>query len=121
MQTGRYSSTQPVLRTDGSMCFNPGDACAVLRNESDAAGSAAFDALADALNTVDGRRLENVDGSAEDPLALQILASTGMAFVVDNRRVLHGRLGRVEGRRRVIGGEAPASVIEERWAEVAAV
>lgn len=101
----KYGVSQPVLRPDGTFCWNPGDACEVQRNESDAMGAAAFDALAEALETAD----------------LQVSAGTGMAFVVDNHRVLHGRLGVVEGRRRVVGGEAPARAVKERWAQLAQV
>ena len=58
-------------------------------------------------------------GWSEDHL--KVPAGTGMAFVVDNTRVLHGRIGQVAGRRRVVGGEAPAGAVAERWAEVARV
>ena len=109
---GTYSSTRPVLRGDGSLCFNPGDGCTVARNASEA-GHAALDALAAAL------AVGVVDSNSTS--LLRIIGATGMAFVVDNSRVLHGRLGQVVGRRRVVGGEAPASAVAERWAELAAV
>ena len=57
----------------------------------------------------------------DSDLHLKVPAGTGMAFVVDNTRVLHGRIGQVAGRRRVVGGEAPAGAVAERWAEVARV
>ena len=105
---GRHAATAPVLRTDGTMCFNPGDACTVERaNASDVAGGRALDELAALLGDSD--------------LHLKVPAGTGMAFVVDNTRVLHGRIGQVAGRRRVVGGEAPAGAVAERWAEVARV
>ena len=108
---GTHSATRPVLSPDGQMCWNPGDACAVHRaDDVGEAGGAALDALADALHgTGAGRR------------ALRVTAGRGVAFVVDNARVLHGRRGQVNGRRRVVGGEAPTAAVSERWAEVAAV
>ncbi len=102
---GKHGAAQPILWPGSGMCWNPGDACEVSRNESDAAGTAAVDALAEELEKVD----------------LRVMAASGTAFVVDNSRVLHGRLGEVSGRRRVVGGEAPASAVQARWAEVATV
>ena len=69
-------------------------------------GHAALDALASAVQTLPRWRVR---------------AGSGKGFLVNNHRVLHGRAGQVVGRRRVVGGEAPMSVMRERWAQVAAV